>query len=365
MKKTILLFSIFILLGSGAKPQSTCPGNLILNPAFSIGMASWYQYGTVATAAVNNFQLGCLDTCLIMQATTNSNCGVEQKINLFRDSCYRLCYCVYFPFTGSTFNTKLTVAAITPGITVTQLLTGAFTPAQAQIIDVIAATTGFNPFTRCPSSFKATGNFTGFVIVNETIGPLGTDVRVDNICLTPDVCPPSCGNVNAYFSYAGIGTTVNFTDLSTFNPGDVLYWNWNFGDPASGALNISPLQNPTHVFTSPGAYIVCLYLTAMSSIGVHCYDTLCIDLSVFTNGINQSASGKWKLSPNPAYEWLTVDGFTLDDRFILRNALGQVMLDLMLTEKTIHLPQSLPFGIYYVQISNKDNIVIQKLVIRK
>ncbi|MCX6245227.1 MAG: PKD domain-containing protein [Bacteroidetes bacterium] len=363
MKKLSIIFSILMLLGASAMSQSNCPGNLITNSTFSAGMTGWSQYGTITTAGIFNLQNGCLDTCLMMQATTNSNCGVQQAISLRQDSCYRLCYCVQFP--GGTFNTKLTIAAITPGITVTQLLSGSFTPSQAQIIDVLTASFGFPPYTRCPSSFKATGNFTGFVIVNQTIGPYGSDVRVDNICLKPDVCPPSCANVNAYFSYSGSGTTVNFTDLSTFNPGDVLSWMWNFGDPASGASNTSTLQNPTHVFTSTGAFVVCLYLTAMSSIGVTCHDTLCIDLSVFTNGIIENSKGNWKLSPNPANDWLRVDGSSPDDRFILRNALGQVVMDLMLTEKVIQLPQSLPFGVYYVTISNNDATVVQKLVIRK
>lgn len=33
-------------------------------------------------------------------------------------------------------------------------------------------------------------------------------------------------------------------------------FSWNFGDPASGASNVSTLQNPTHVFSGPGLYTI-------------------------------------------------------------------------------------------------------------
>jgi len=36
---------------------------------------------------------------------------------------------------------------------------------------------------------------------------------------------------------------------------------WNFGDPASGANNISSVANPVHVFTTPGNYTVTLRIT--------------------------------------------------------------------------------------------------------
>ena len=46
---------------------------------------------------------------------------------------------------------------------------------------------------------------------------------------------------------------VQFTDLST---GDPASWNWSFGD--GGA---STAQNPTHTYTTPGAYDVRLTAT--------------------------------------------------------------------------------------------------------
>ena len=44
---------------------------------------------------------------------------------------------------------------------------------------------------------------------------------------------------------------VQFTDASSQNGGgDIISWNWNFGDPGSGIYNISNLKDPTHIFAT-------------------------------------------------------------------------------------------------------------------
>jgi len=56
------------------------------------------------------------------------------------------------------------------------------------------------------------------------------------------------------FSYACSGNnTVAFTNTSSVCSSN---FNWNFGDPASGANNISTQENPTHIFSAPGSYTI-------------------------------------------------------------------------------------------------------------
>ncbi|MFA5296229.1 MAG: PKD domain-containing protein [Methanoregulaceae archaeon] len=52
----------------------------------------------------------------------------------------------------------------------------------------------------------------------------------------------------------GVGETVTFSDEST---GNVVSWDWDFGDGSSH----SPLQNPTHVYATAGTYTVSLTVT--------------------------------------------------------------------------------------------------------
>lgn len=58
------------------------------------------------------------------------------------------------------------------------------------------------------------------------------------------------------FSYTNScqGEPTVFTDLSI----GATQWTWNFGDPASGVNNTSTDQNPTHLFSAPGAFTVSL-----------------------------------------------------------------------------------------------------------
>jgi len=49
-----------------------------------------------------------------------------------------------------------------------------------------------------------------------------------------------------------------FTDGSTTASGTIIAWEWNFGDPGSGAQNTSTLQNPTHIFSTTGTFNVTL-----------------------------------------------------------------------------------------------------------
>ncbi|MFZ4057034.1 MAG: PKD domain-containing protein [Ferruginibacter sp.] len=52
-----------------------------------------------------------------------------------------------------------------------------------------------------------------------------------------------------------------FTDTSSVPTGSITSWAWNFGDPASGALNTSTLQNPQHRYNAIGNYTATLTVT--------------------------------------------------------------------------------------------------------
>ncbi|MDP1621455.1 MAG: PKD domain-containing protein [Bacteroidales bacterium] len=59
------------------------------------------------------------------------------------------------------------------------------------------------------------------------------------------------------------GQPVQFTNQSQTNGGgSILSWLWNFGDPLSGALNTSVVQNPTHNFIGVSPFTVTLTVTS-------------------------------------------------------------------------------------------------------
>ncbi len=95
---------------------------------------------------------------------------------------------------------------------------------------------------------------------NFTVVPTGPCVETDqetgtitvNARPTPNfnITTPSCAT-----------RVITFTDNSVPNSGVMATWSWDFGDPASGPLNTSTDQNPTHVYANPGPYVITLNVT--------------------------------------------------------------------------------------------------------
>jgi PKD repeat protein len=367
MKKLILLFLLSGLMLE-MYGQSSCTGGMLLNDDFSATLTNWSQYGSPGTTVVLPATNGCLSTFAAMPATNGGTAGIEQTVTLKLDTCYDLCYCYEFPPSGSLFNAKLLVAAITPGITPGMLLSGSFTASQAQILDVITSPVAIAPTNTCIPAFTATGNFTSIVIINKTTGNVGTDIRVDNVCLTRHACITNpCDSLDANFSYAAVGNTVNFTDLSTFAVGSTLSWSWDFGDPPSGVNNTSALQNPSHTYPGPGAYFACLYLSSVSSDGLTaCQDTFCVDVVIQgTVGIDEGNRGSLIMSPNPADDNIQFKGTSLAEKITLYNSFGQLIFQNNVKNNSVELPRSLTEGIYYAIIETDTGTLHRKLMIKR
>ncbi|HLG38689.1 MAG TPA: PKD domain-containing protein, partial [Chitinophagaceae bacterium] len=108
-------------------------------------------------------------------------------------------------------------------------------------------------------TFPAPGPYTVKLTLNDTVYcnyPETLDTIV-NIAANVDASfttPPSgCAAYTAAFTYTGIGG-------QTFQ--------WDFGDPASGANNTSTLSNPEHVYQNPGNYTITLTVTDLNTCNV-------------------------------------------------------------------------------------------------
>jgi len=75
---------------------------------------------------------------------------------------------------------------------------------------------------------------------------------------------------------SGSGHHIHFIDLSLGNPTS---WSWDFGDGTA----TSNLQNPSHVYSAPGTYTVCLTIS-----GNNCQSVWCstVEVSSVTNCVN-------------------------------------------------------------------------------
>ncbi len=365
MKKPLLFILLALFAINAEVSAQPCPTNLLTNSTFSSGLTGWSQYGTVNSSVVLSGTNGCLNNYYILQPTNNSNTGIKQPVTFKKDSCYNLCYCFEIPNSGGA-SCQLIFAAITPGVTVAQLVAGTFTPAQAQIISQVNTTTPIAVNYNCLTTITASGNFTDFVVVNQTVGSFGSDIYVDNICLKRDTCQFNCNNTNPvpFFSYTAVGNVVTFTNTSTVTPPFMsLGYSWNFGDPGSGANDTSTAVNPTHTYPGPGTYTACLNATAIDPNTIPiCIDSICLDIVIPAVGIDENISSSVGIYPNPATNMITIKGEAKPERIMLVNMYGQTVLNERLQGSTVQLPE-LPVGIYWAVIETSKGRAIKKLVI--
>lgn len=161
-------------------------------------------------------------------------------------------------------------------------------------------------------TYPAPGDYTVQLILVDT-----------NYCNAPDTVSEDLHvaiNVKAQFSTPSTGCTpynAQFTDNSIGGT----QWSWNFGDPASGS-NTSTIEDPTHLYTSPGSYTIKLVVTDTSTCNKVDSTTQTIQLATkptaaFTWGPNPAIANTPVVFTNNSsedavtFKWLFGDGDTL------------------------------------------------------
>lgn len=103
--------------------------------------------------------------------------------------------------------------------------------------------------------------------------------------LCRDIIPDTVFAVAA-FDYDGVcpGAPVQFYDLTTFiDLATLVSWEWDFGDPASGADNTATDKDPVHIFSGGGDYDVTLVVTTDQGCTTTITKTISIYPLPFTN----------------------------------------------------------------------------------
>jgi PKD repeat protein len=156
--------------------------------------------------------------------------------------------------------------------------------------------------------YAAAGTYEVCLVV---VGENATGVKCENkLCLK--IVVTDCGQtsdckVYPKFDFKIDSCKVSFFDYSATAPGTTITdWFWNFGDG-----NTSTLQNPTHVYTAPGTYTVCLLVTGVNAAGLKCENKVCLVVSVNDcpkGGITTDKANVSLLSiyPNPATDIVNI-----------------------------------------------------------
>ncbi|MCD6066349.1 MAG: hypothetical protein K0S33_1175 [Bacteroidetes bacterium] len=102
-----------------------------------------------------------------------------------------------------------------------------------------------------------------------SLNPSFSKITTNSVCAL-GISDPIQSNVSGItnnFVYADVclGDVTHFSGtMNTCYSGPVS-WHWNFGEPSSGAANISTLQHPVHQYASVGSYTVSLIINSSSS----------------------------------------------------------------------------------------------------
>ncbi|MEO5645520.1 MAG: PKD domain-containing protein [Bacteroidia bacterium] len=115
------------------------------------------------------------------------------------------------------------------------------------------------PNTTTDTSTQASPTYTYTTPGSYTVTLIVTSQSGCDDTLTAIVNPGNAGFALYSNTTACFGAPTAFTDMSTSPPD----WHWNFGDPASGMLDSSTVQNPTHIYTAPGTYTATLVVNTV------------------------------------------------------------------------------------------------------
>jgi len=150
---------------------------------------------------------------------------------------------------------------------------------------------------------------------------------------------------------------VDFVDLSDSSTID---WNWDFGDG-----NQSSLANPTHTYTSPGTYQVCLHATGSNG----CALEHCESLSVVAVGVEEEQNSPWQVFPNPARNLCHLaapSGYEGETSLVVLDPNGKMIWDKQLYWEVGERMQirldDFPVGLYLLQIQSGDEIHTRKIL---
>ncbi len=173
-------------------------------------------------------------------------------------------------------------------------------------------------------------------------------ICVDSVCMDITITPPppSCDTTGNNFTFTVTGSSATFTGTSGGTP---ISWEWNFDDPSSGTNDTSTLQNPTHVFTAPGTYNVCMILTYAGTTGAVCKDTICKQVVIQQSvGIEDNEAQSFAVYPNPASTVLFIRHYQLS-HFTIYTADGRIVKSLHNAEDEMIDVSMLFSGSYIIQ----------------
>ncbi len=161
----------------------------------------------------------------------------------------------------------------------------------------------------------------------------------------------------ADFTYQIDGYTATFTN--TTNGGT--QYTWDFGDGST-----SQALNPSYTYAGPGNYDVMLTASSSNCGSAIAYSIFLQPLGTMENGLEEQVS----IFPNPTSDWLTIgfgDFMGKIQELNLRNVAGSLIRSIPAQGADSYRLniETLPAGLYFLQVEVENGLVLSKLVIKQ
>lgn len=206
-------------------------------------------------------------------------------------------------------------------------------------------------------SYQWVGGPASDTYTNMSAGTYTVDVTDGQGCTASanvTITEPSADVVN-------FGSTTNFLSVTFTNSSTAGSYSWDLGDG-----NTSALTAPTHVYSAPGTYTVCLTLTTSCGETTNCETVTVVDNDA---AIGENDANSTLLFPNPAQNVVTLSTTNTSAASIeLVDVLGQIVLTQKVNSEITEIAlKKFETGtyIYFVKDSEGKVLHSDKLIIKK
>lgn len=167
--------------------------------------------------------------------------------------------------------------------------------------------------------------------------------------------------IEASFTFTLEAYKADFTNTSV----NASEYFWDFGDPLSGPLNNSTLENPSHEYPGTGTYVVNL----VSDFPCQIEDVYSDTLVILETGLPEDPErDKVIVFPNPAEDHIMIKGDQDYTSYGIINESGKTCvkgsLGMGKGSAQIDIPSALPAGIYILHLRGSGIQYSQKILIR-
>ncbi len=204
-----------------------------------------------------------------------------------------------------------------------------------------------SPMQNPTHTYASPGNYTVCLTVTNSCA-------ADSICSTVSVCAPAAPS----FSFTQNLLNFQFQDQTS---GSVSQWLWDFGDG-----NTSGMASPSHTYSSPGNYTVCLTIT--DSCGS---DSSCQTVNATNVGITNPSLATFECWPNPATDIVQVKveaGLLTNAEVAIMDLTGRELQKLSLGDVTGEITlrldlENLSQGVYFVALRSSEVQAVKKIIV--